>query len=280
MANSMVYQYTSLDVLALILANQTIRFNNLCDVDDPLEKYVKTISFDEHPNKYGRTNLGRYCFVSCWSEEEEESISMWDMYGDRKKGVRIGLPKDMFQSITTLYPKSESHPLFNYDTPIKEYAPDFFNIEYDRLQESDPSILSENWKEGLDNLGKHKIPEWAFQKECRFRIFAYLDSEAKVNRYFSLEMEGFNPTGSSVYIGEEYLDLYLKDDVFSQMEITIGPKMPKERRIFLIALANKFNINETQIYESKFVDEEELKSLKLKSKYLKSITFSRYSTTK
>ncbi len=279
MANDMVYHYTSLDVLALILANRTIRFNNLCNLDDTFEKYVKSISFGNSEKNDGQVNLGRYCFVSCWSTEEE-SISMWDMYGDRKKGVRIGLPKDMFQSITTLYPKSESHPLFNYDTPIKEYAPDFFNIEYDRLQESDPSILSENWKEGLDNLGKHKIPEWAFQKECRFRIFAYLDSKAKVNRYFSMEMEGFNPTGSSGYIGEEYLDLYLKDDVFSQMEITIGPKMPKERRIFLIALANKFNINETQIYESKFVDEEELKSLKLKSKYLKSITFSRYSTTK
>ena len=85
MANDMVYHYTSLDVLALILANRTIRFNNLCNLDDPLEKYVKSISFSNSEKNDGRVNLGRYCFVSCWSTEEEESISMWDMYGDRKK---------------------------------------------------------------------------------------------------------------------------------------------------------------------------------------------------
>ncbi len=277
MANSMVYQYTSLDVLALILANQTIRFNNLCDVDDPLEKYVKTISFDEHPNKYGRTNLGRYCFVSCWSEEEEESISMWDMYGDRKKGVRIGLPKDMFQSITTLYPKSKSRRLFNNDTPIKEVAPDFFNIEYDRLQESDPSILSENWEEGIDNLGRHKIHEWAFQKECRYRIFAYNDGQTDENKYYSLKMGELSQSGTLSNIKEKYLDLPLENCVFSKMEIIIGPSMPNEKRILLISLAKEFHINATQIYESKFVDEEELESLKSKSKFLQAISFKRHS---
>ena len=61
---SLIYQYTSLETLALILANRTIKFNNLCNLDDPLEKYIKAIKIGNNHLNNGRENLDRYCFLS------------------------------------------------------------------------------------------------------------------------------------------------------------------------------------------------------------------------
>ena len=73
-----LYHYTNVETLALILSNRTIRFNALNHVDDLQEQETADIR-----------NLGQFCFVSCWTDERNESIPMWKMYGNLESGVRI-----------------------------------------------------------------------------------------------------------------------------------------------------------------------------------------------
>ena len=63
--NDYLYHYTSLENLALILKNRTIRFSPLSKVDDLQESRSRDLK-----------NVGRFVFVSCWTDEKEESIPM------------------------------------------------------------------------------------------------------------------------------------------------------------------------------------------------------------
>lgn len=55
-----------------------ISYNNLLYVDDIEE--VET----EDMGKFGR-----YVYVSCWTDDSEESIPLWHMYTPNMHGVRI-----------------------------------------------------------------------------------------------------------------------------------------------------------------------------------------------
>lgn len=81
-----LYHYTSLETLALILSNKTIRFNNLLYVDDIEEAET---------NDMGK--FGRIAYVSCWTDDERESIPLWNMYTPNMHGVRIRMKKFPFK---------------------------------------------------------------------------------------------------------------------------------------------------------------------------------------
>ena len=80
-----LYHYTNVETLALILSKKTIRFNALNHVDDLQENETADMK-----------NLGQFCFVSCWTEDPEEQIPMWKMYGNMESGVRIKLKQYPF----------------------------------------------------------------------------------------------------------------------------------------------------------------------------------------
>ena len=82
-----IYHYTSIEALAMILSNKTFRFGRLDTVDDPDEFSYK--------NTYG-INPAQYIYVSCWSNNPNESIPQWKIYGNNQKGVRIALDNEMF----------------------------------------------------------------------------------------------------------------------------------------------------------------------------------------
>ena len=82
-----IYHYTSIDSLALILKNRTLRFSRLDRVDDLEEARVEQNQYD----------LSKFLFVSCWTENGEESIPLWKMYSGGAGGVRIGVDKEMFE---------------------------------------------------------------------------------------------------------------------------------------------------------------------------------------
>ena len=75
-----IYHYTSLETLLLILKNRTLRFTSLGIVDDMKEGVTED---------YGQ--LGRFCYASCWTEEQIESIPQWHMYSSDMSGVRISI---------------------------------------------------------------------------------------------------------------------------------------------------------------------------------------------
>ncbi|MBT2688378.1 hypothetical protein J7I93_09305 [Bacillus sp. ISL-47] len=85
---SYLYHYTSIETLALILKNKTIRFSSLSRVDDIEERRTED---------YG--DLGRFCFVSCWTNETEESIPLWNLYTPNMTGVRIRVPTGPFKTV-------------------------------------------------------------------------------------------------------------------------------------------------------------------------------------
>ena len=84
-AGDYLFHYTSLENLALIWKNKTIRFRPLSTMDDLQESKTKDLK-----------NIGDFIFVSCWTNETQESIPMWKMYGKMETGVRIALPKNPF----------------------------------------------------------------------------------------------------------------------------------------------------------------------------------------
>ena len=67
-----IHHYTSIETLALILKYKTIRFNRLDRVDDMEESM-----YGSGPTKI---KLGQYVFVSCWTKDDLENISLWKMY--------------------------------------------------------------------------------------------------------------------------------------------------------------------------------------------------------
>ena len=66
---TLIHHYTNINTLALILKHKTIRFNRLDRVDDISEA-----------QSFGKYNLAKYLFVSCWTDSATESIPQWHMY--------------------------------------------------------------------------------------------------------------------------------------------------------------------------------------------------------
>jgi hypothetical protein len=80
----MIYHYTSIRNLALILDSNKFRFSRLDKVDDILE-------IDGLP-----ASLSTHVFVSCWTEEIEESIPLWNMYTPNMSGIRLAFENNPF----------------------------------------------------------------------------------------------------------------------------------------------------------------------------------------
>ena len=80
-----LYHYTNLSFLAMILKTKTLRLNSLKNTDDAEEVKTKNSEF-----------LGKYCFVSSWTDDENESIPLWNLYTYNMTGIRIKMCKNPF----------------------------------------------------------------------------------------------------------------------------------------------------------------------------------------
>ena len=112
-----IHHYTTIDTLALILKNKTIRFNRLDKVDD-LEENITA----------NGVKIGQYSFVSCWTDDENESIPLWKLYTGTGTGVRISLDHEMFKVYDNNAPLSvngipfDPRPVYTKTiTPIQDY---------------------------------------------------------------------------------------------------------------------------------------------------------------
>lgn len=182
-----LFHYTNLQSLALILKTKTIKFNSLINMDDKEEKITKDIE-----------NGGKYCFVSSWTDEDKESIPMWNLYS-HMTGIRIKMERDPFIKYIWEVPfildeKIESYfdikQIYKYD--IFPYITD--NILYKIEYTNDKNKIFPNIKKYVENgfhinydiLGKYKNDVWAFQKEWRYILYirpvklsSYLESIQK-----------------------------------------------------------------------------------------------------
>ena len=260
-----LFHYTSLENLALILKNRTIRLGPLSKVDDLQESRSKELK-----------NLGRFVFVSCWTDESEESIPMWNMYGKMESGVRIGLPKNPFVINRTTEADLEralGKVKFDDHTNGGGVIDSFINIA-DMIEKNfiSPEALSKNIlhevrytddinllepktilsdskvaRLDLKNIGMYKNKYWEFQKEWRYLLHIYPlrftpDAEqfAKRTTDFIHEVEKDNLINSI-----DYYDLQISPDSFRKMIITENPRLSLGNRILLSLLVEKYNPDAT-----------------------------------
>lgn len=257
---SELYHYTSIESLAMILSNRTLRFNSLINVDDTDEAETGDMG-----------SFGKYAYVSCWTDDNKESIPLWKLYTPDMHGVRIALPTFPFKKRSYLagkYGLKEDVVTFiNLEQLYKENKgsitldfPKLFKVEYtDEDKNIKPQILTvtppgalerylfaETMEEAagiridmdLINIGKHKKTDWSFQKEWRYLLFispmglqkmqtaSFSDHQEMMRRLCNKKMQ---PPYESYYID-------LDDTAVSKMKILFGPKMSEAEKILVKSL--------------------------------------------
>ena len=256
MANmpQVLYHYTSLETLALILTKKSLCFNSLLNVDDIEEAETSDMGL-----------LGKYVYVSCWTDEAAESIPMWNLYTPNMHGIRIQLPvfpfkehhynagELHFQKNTTSYidlrkvlddNKASIPPNYPELVPIT-YTTDK-TLLHPKTQFGDPL---DDFKAVLENdspakqqgqatirfkeLGRYKNVDWQFQKEWRYWLFMtplglgtsrQITPKTTVNLYRLLQDKDTRPPYERFFVD-------LSEEAISQMQIVFGPRMTEAEKI-------------------------------------------------
>ena len=240
-----IYHYTSIDTLALILLNKTIRFKRLDQVDDEEESIFGSGDSD--------VKIGKYIFVSCWTKDPEENPTLWE-YIENKAGkrnaVRIALDEDMFPAYPTIGGMYNSY--FPHD--FEKNGDCYFHKPANLIHLHDIQYVNDNklricelMKEGHDlvelkinELGIYKNRDkWEKQKESRFRLIAF----PTIENFESTNLEigesnvnfAFNLMGSIVPLLKKNMpisitdkDIPIKKEVLDSIEVTMGPDTTDE----------------------------------------------------
>ncbi len=249
-----IFHYTSIDNLALILKNKTIRLNRLDRMDDPCECNFYSLGINWSP----------YTYVSCWTESEEENIPLWHMYAKGGVGIRIGIEKDCIdwekclrfgrrpidlgkrppEHIGQLSSVMRLQPFTIFGnmgpecySPIK-YIDHQYDTEVVSIGANSTTVgKTLNLNDFQQYIGLYKDLKWSFQNETRFRLFMIpvILKQEYVN-YVEFEKiiknNTFNPF--------TYIDLHLKESSFENIEITLGPNATESNFLIVNALIEKY----------------------------------------
>lgn len=257
-----LYHYTGLPALALILRNRTIRFTRLDRVDDPQE--MRTAD---------SRNLAKFRFVSCWTDSAEESIPMWREYAGVGSGVRIELPADPFMR----YALTDDDLLMAWGRlavgPPSGDAERPLRLPFSRLWEEGPfvqeavlaadilheisytddtshlfpRVLSLDSGGGLfarvGAVGVAKSTAWAYQSEWRYVLTAYpfalrdaVDAQEKtLGMLRDAVLDRREPNLP------ESFDMRISDEAFERMRVMASPAMSPGGRVILEALVDRYN---------------------------------------
>lgn len=254
-----LYHYTTLESLALILKRHTIKFNRLDCVDDVEEGNAESAG----------VNLSKYMFVSCWTENSEESIPLWKLYAGDGFGVRLSLDSDMFMKYLICHEEGDSlniqgaiisrvpketllNPNFFVFPPQiissdEKYDMFFRKVEYvddvksyvDKLiSHGDNSRGVPETRIEFGKVGKYKHRRWAFQEEVRFVLGIFPGNW--------LYLRGDNvQMAIQAILNNQTVDftsffLHLSPEVMETMEITLSPSATESHRILVDALCEKY----------------------------------------
>ena len=228
-----LYHYTTINTLALILKSRKIRFGRLDLVNDPTEGIAR----DFQP-------VSKYIFVSCWTDNEEENLALWNMYTPSMRGVRIQIETPLFNSYSI---NETDNYLFSGESCVNEDLGYFMvagqnhpiPIEYtDDENLLRPNILTDI---GLDMVavGKYKRSIWRMEQEQRYRLDIFpidknVRSENFPDRYNHL-------IDQEVPAPIEYFDVEIKTEAFNSMKILIGPKIKPGDQEIIESLVSRYN---------------------------------------
>lgn len=250
-----IHHYTTIETLALILQNKTIRFNRLDGVDD-LEE-----------SEYGISDvnlkMGMYYFVSCWTKDTIENIALWGLY-TKYKGVRISLDENMFVTYPVNDTFNSYFPEFhkigdNYLIIAPSNEVKLIDVEYvDDLKSKIKQLGiytedKENGKYSLklsNDFGTFKSKQWEFQKESRFKISVFPIQQPDLtqlkdpnNELYRLEVitKSIAPSlKDSQPVSAQYFDIELSDFAFRDMEILLAPQTTVSEKIIVESLIKSF----------------------------------------
>lgn len=240
----MIYHYTNIETLALILEHKTIRFTRLDLVDDPEEfQYSR---YNAHP--------AQNVFVSCWTRESLDTIPQWLIYGSNHHGVRIGMPEHMFE----IYQNGNHRYICNTDIirqhecalmPFTDTDYPLYDVKYvDDLTSIGNKIFNNFGNNSIDykEMGKYKSSEWAFQKECRFimNVFPVKSLSTDIGDLFTLD-----PDVPAVL---KQIDIPLTSR-FTQMEIMLGANVSDAEYLLVKSLMKNY-LGRTDVKRSRFSD--------------------------
>lgn len=256
-----IFHYTTLDSLAMIMSSRSIKFNRLDKVDDLEER--------TEPSK---VKLWQYLFVSCWTENPEESIPLWRMYSGNAHGVRIGMDIDMFEDIIVggnNVPVNISHEgLLVRKIPVQDFfRKDYFvlpaavryiergkdtlfycHVDYvddvnektkDAYQLTKTDAIHASSHISFGEIGKYKNKRWAFQEETRFRLVVMPFNPIFCNPDIvsTIAVNAFHQS-KPVPISEYFLKL--RTEALNNMEITLHPNATASDRVIVDALCAKY----------------------------------------
>ena len=268
----LIHHYTNIETLALILQSKKIRFNRLDRMDDKEEAQIDAQGIP----------VGKYTYVSCWTEENKESIPLWHMYGGNEMGVRISLPQDMFkdysildgiagdeesgtellnlmpqfrQTIIWKIPASEYFgknylilPVYSHD--IGTFYRQIYYTEDVKAYTSD--ICKKTYNDDgtydlelkLYKVGKCKHTRWDFQKESRF-VLHIIPTEGELTLFDASQFMKHMIKTMTQGVQPTLEDYYLplKDDIFDQMVVTLNPSISAGQRVIVETLLNQYAPN-------------------------------------
>lgn len=258
-----LYHYTTIQNLALILKNRTLRLMPLNLMDDLQETKSKDIQ-----------NFGQFVYVSSWTDKEEEVIPMWKMYTKPECGVRIGMVENPFQIIDNTTHEFRDPTQGEYITSQNKETKGIFPIiRMDKMmqnnciianmglnqqleqvkyrhnpEELEPQIISLNKDTGnleisLGKLGNIKNEYWSFQQEWRYVIRTQPFSIPRSFKSFDGEMTKYITellTGAAKQ-SLPYIDLHLSSYALETMEILLAPDMPEGNKVLVESLIEKYN---------------------------------------
>lgn len=267
-----LYHYTSLENLALILKNRTIRLNPLTKMDDPQEQRASDLP-----------HLGKYVFISSWTFDKKEDIPMWKMYAPLSSGVRIALYENPFvwhETTGREYEDAIGVPASNTESRetvihtflngAEMWKNDIFspqgqtgNLLNKVIYTDDPALLEPQtvYTEGdmislrLGKMGIYKNTYWKFQKECRYIMHFYRlprNADPEIQAHLGA-IQLYRMIHNMDAAPFDYYDLDIESSAFEKMIITPSPRMSPGNRILFNALVNAYNPTAT-IRESELLN--------------------------
>lgn len=240
-----LYHYTSIETLALVLANRTLRFTRLDGVNDPEEASARDLP-----------NASTLVFASCWTAQSRESLAMWRMYTPNLQGVRIKLPNNPFAgrhaptifdkggAIQRIDGKIEVTRANNGLGVVSSYVTGPNKIYYtdDHAYRNGPCLVDEGdrWSVQLHDLGMVKNTYWAFEEEWRYKVLATF-SEAILQEpnplsHPALDLVAFPVQEAAVLVP-------LDAASFDGMEVVLGPCASAGQEVIIRSLLEKYAPN-------------------------------------
>ena len=253
MGSKLIYHYTTIETLALILRNHTIRFSRLDKVDD-----IEESEFSSGPTN---VRLGNYVFASCWTRCEEESIAQWKIYAGYD-GVRITMPEDDLFQTYDITPEFANSMQSYFKPPFSPVGKDAICcpsinpvVCEDVVYTDDPALLAKgaiidtgtHTALSTTNAGKYKRKIWEFQKECRFKFLVYpmqesiveylVKTEIDINQTFPISAKGMrNIIQEKMPICQEYYDATMSATALNHLQVMLGPRTSVAQETIVEAL--------------------------------------------